>query len=61
MLRGGFYRHNARIVKKWAHKMNPYTHEFEYAYCPSCGAEMLTDADAGEIANCIEFKRRMKR
>ena len=30
-------------------------------YCPNCGAEMLSDTDAGEIANCIEFKRRMKR
>ena len=24
-------------------------------------SEMLTDTDAGEIANCIEFKKRMKR
>ena len=33
---------------KWAHKMNPYTHEFEYKFCPSCGAQMLSDKDAGD-------------
>ena len=32
-------------------------------YCPNCGADMreVSDADAEEIANVIEFKKRMKR
>jgi len=28
------------VCLKWAHKLNPYTHEFEYDFCPSCGRKM---------------------
>ena len=58
---GWFLQAQCSNCLKWAHKMNPYTHEFEYAFCPSCGSEMLSDTDAGEIANIVEFKKRMKR
>lgn len=37
---GWFLQAQCSECKKWAHKMNPYTHEFEYNYCPSCGADM---------------------
>ena len=32
-------------------------------YCPKCGADMrdVPDTDAGEIANVVEFKKRMER
>ena len=58
---GWFLQAQCSNCLKWAHKMNPYTHEFEYNFCPSCGSEMLTDTDAGEIANLLEFRKRMKR
>ena len=35
--------------------------EYSGEFCIDCGAEVMSDTDAGEIANCIEFKRRMKR
>ena len=32
-------------------------------YCPKCGADMrdVPDTDVGEIANVVEFKKRMER
>ena len=38
---GWFLQAQCSVCKKWAHKMNPYTHEFGYNYCPSCGAKMI--------------------
>ena len=42
---GWFLQAQCSECKKWAHKMNPYTHEFEYNFCPSCGADMLTKGE----------------
>ena len=34
----------------------------EWDFCPKCGADMrdVPDTDVGEIANVVEFKKRMK-
>ena len=45
-IEGWFLQAQCSNCLRWAHKLNPYTHEFEYKFCPSCNSEMLSDTDA---------------
>ena len=58
---GYFSQAKCSICKQYSAQYSKYGLRFWLEYCSHCGSEMLSDTDAGEIANCIEFRKRMKR